>query len=355
MHGALLRLTADPGIWIEPAAAFAATAVISLLVRYFLLRALRAWATRVQSRPGMILHQALRWPTLIGIAILGVHFAIQASRLPDAVTRRGPAVLSGLWIIFLTVMCMGLARDLARYYSGILPGSQRVTSLTENLAQGVVVIAGGLGMLHLFGIGITPIWTALGVGGLAVALALQDTLANLFAGLYVAVAGQVRIGDYIKLNTGEEGYVSDITWRSTILRSPADFWIIVPNTKLSQANVTNYYLPAKPIAVSLPVTVSYDSDLEQVERVLLEIALAGSRDIDGMLADPPPSVAFDPGFGESGLVFSINFQVAEFTGQGGVRSELRKRILRRFREEGIKIPYTTRTVRLEGRMDRSDG
>jgi small-conductance mechanosensitive channel len=204
-----------------------------------------------------------------------------------------------------------------------------------------------LWLVRLFGGGITPILTALGVGGLAVALALQDTLSNLFAGFYMAVAGQVRLGDYIKLNTGEEGYVADITWRSTIIRSLASNFIIVPNTKLAQAIVTNYHLPEKPMSASLRVDVRYDCDPDLVERALREVVVKGAREIGGMLAEPAPSVAFDPGFGESGLGFTLSFQVAEFAGQFGVRNELRKRILRRFREEGIAIPFPTRTVRLE--------
>ena len=348
MQSALMRLMANPEVWIEPAAVFVATVLISWLARHFLLHALRAWATRVQSRPGMILEQALRFPTLIFIVILGVHLAIQVSTLPERVTTLGPKILAALWIVFFTVMCMRIARDLARHYGAKIPGAQRVTSLTQNLAQGMVAIIGALGLIKtLFGVGVAPLLTALGVGGLAVALALQDTLSNLFAGFYVAVAGQVRLGDYIKLNTGEEGYVADITWRSTIIRSLSGNLIIVPNTKLAQAIVTNYHLPGKAMAASLRVDASYDSDPEAVERVLLEIALQGAREIAGMLADPAPSVAFDPGFAESSLAFTVSFWVAEFAGQFAVRNELRKRIFRRFRQDGISIPFPTRTVRFE--------
>ena len=347
MLGALSRLMADPKAWAEPSAVFAVTVLVAWLVRRLLLRALRAWASRAQSRPGMILVEALRVPTLIFIAILGVHFAIQASNLPKTVTTQGPKILAALWIIFFTVMCMRIARDLARHYGAKIPGALRVTSLTQNLAQGVVAILGILGLLNQFGVGVTPILTALGVGGLAVALALQDTLSNLFAGFYVAVAGQVRLGDYIKLNTSEEGYVADITWRSTIIRSLNNNLIIVPNTKLAQAIVTNYNLPEKPMSASLRVDVSYDSDPDQVERLLREVADRASHEIAGMLAEPAPSAAFDPGFGESALAFTLSFQVAEFASQFAVRNELRKRIFRRFREEGIAIPFPTRTVRLE--------
>jgi small-conductance mechanosensitive channel len=347
MLAALSRLMPNPEAWIGPSAVFVATVLAAWLVRRVLLHALRAWASRVQSRPGIILVEALRVPTLIYIAILGVHFAIQVSKLPKEVTTQEPKILASLWIIFFTVMCMQIARDLARHYGAKIPGAQRVTSLTQNLAQGVVAVLGILGLLNQFGVGVTPILTALGVGGLAVALALQDTLANLFAGFYVAVAGQVRLGDYIKLNSSEEGYVADITWRSTIIRSLGNNLIIVPNTKLAQAIVTNYHLPVKPMSASVRVDVTYDSDPDQVERLLLEIGKQGSREIAGMLADPAPSVSFDPGFGESGLGFTLGFQVAEFANQFAVRNELRKRIFRRFREAGIAIPFPTRTVRLE--------
>ena len=130
-----------------------------------------------------------------------------------------------------------------RYYGGQAPGALPVTTLSRNLAQLAVFLLGVVWLLAAFQVDIRPMLTALGVGGLAVALALQDTLSNLFSGFYVAVAGQVRLGDYIKLNTGEAGYVTDIGWRSTTIRELANNLIIVPNSKLSQAIVTNYHLP----------------------------------------------------------------------------------------------------------------
>jgi len=130
-----------------------------------------------------------------------------------------------------------------------------VTSLTQNVAQLAVIIVGFLIFLNSLGISITPLLTALGVGGLAVALGLQDTLANFFAGIYVSLAGYVRLGDYVKLNSGEEGYVSDISWRSTTLKALSNNLIIIPNSKLAQAIVTNYHLPEKRFSLSIPVSV----------------------------------------------------------------------------------------------------
>ena len=164
----------------------------------------------------------------------------------------------------------------------------------------------------------------------------------------MAVAGQIRLGDYIKLNTGEEGYVTDIGWRSTTIRGLANNMIIVPNAKLAQAIVTNYYLPEKRMGVSLQVGVGYQSDPDEVERLLMDVARKAAGEVPGMLAEPAPSVALDPGFGESALGFTLNYQVAEFANQFGVRHELRKRILRRFREEGVEMPYPARDVYLHG-------
>jgi small-conductance mechanosensitive channel len=184
----------------------------------------------------------------------------------------------------------------------------------------------------------------LGVGGLAVALALQDTLSNLFAGFYVAVAGHIRLGDYIRLNTGEEGYVTDIGWRSTIIRALAHNLIVIPNRTLAQANVTNFHLPEKRMAANVIVTVTFESDPDKVEEVLLDVVRQGTQEIPGLLAEPKPSVHLEPGYAEYSIGFSVNYQIAEFSNQASVRHELRKRIWRRFREEGIQIPVPARVV-----------
>jgi small-conductance mechanosensitive channel len=332
---------------IVPLAVFAVTLAAGYLVRRVLLRALRAWNARTETRPGRILTEALRGPMAIWILILAVHLAIESSDLPPRFTRWSPRVLGALLILSLTLMSMRLAGDLVRNYGAHIPGALPVTTLTQTLAQLAVVILGVLVLLNQLGFSVTPILTALGVGGLAVALALQDTLSNLFAGFYVAVARQVRLGDYIKLDSGPEGYVIDIGWRSTTIRALANNYIIVPNSKLAQSIVTNYHLPEKRMSSQVQVGVSYDADPGQVERVLLEIAAAGVREIPGMLAEPAPSVALDPGFGDSSLGFSLNYSVAEFANQFGVRNELRRRILLRFREERIEMPYPTRTVLLQ--------
>lgn len=340
------RLLVHPIVLFWPAVTLVVTVLLGLVARKLLFRILRAWTDRTQSRPALILTDALRGSTIIWILILGVHLAIQASEVPKWVTPYESQILSVLWILSLTVMGVRLAGNIVRYYGDQVPGALPVTTLTRTLAELAVLILGIVGLMSALGYHITPILTALGVGGLAVALALQDTLSNLFSGFYVAVARQIRLGDYIKLNTGEEGYVTDIGWRSTTIRALANNMILVPNAKLAQAVVTNFYLPEKRMASNVQVMVSYSADPDRVEAILADVARSAVKEVPGMAADPAPNVMFDPGFAESGLGFTVNYQVSEFVAQFGVKNEMRKRIYRRLRQEGIEIPYSSKAVYL---------
>lgn len=336
----------NPQLLVEPAIVFAVTLLIAYLIRTLFFAALRKAQSRRPSRPGMILLDSLRGPTHIWNFILAIHFAIQSSALPPKATAMAPQVLKVLFIISLTIMFMRFAGEMVRHYGSQVAGAGAapVTSLTQNLAELSVLIVGVLVLLNALNVQVTPILTALGVGGLAVALALQDTLSNLFAGFYISVAGQMRLGDYIKLNSGEEGYLSDIGWRSTAIRAGANNMIIVPNAKLAQAIVTNYSLPTKVMGTSLQVMTGFEADPDRVETILLDEAKNAAGAIDGM-TDAAPSVVLEP-TGDWSLVFTINFQVTEFSKQGNVRHELRKRIIRRFRAEGIEMPYPGRAVYL---------
>jgi small-conductance mechanosensitive channel len=214
-----------------------------------------------------------------------------------------------------------------------------------------VVLALGLIWLLkvVFGTSLTPLLTAFGVGGLAVALALQDTLSNLFAGFYVSISRLLRIGDYIKLSSGEEGYVTDINWRCTTMRTNGNNMIVVPNNKIGTTIYTNYYLPEPRMAMSVTFRVDNNSDIDRVEAILLDETNAALAVLDGLLSEPPPSISFSPGPGDYSLGFQVNFNVASFSDQYPVQSELRKRIYKRLLRENINMPFPTNTVIVESK------
>ena len=314
--------------------------------RKLIFTALHRRAARTKTGVDDLIVQALHGPVMIWVLILGLYLAMQFSTLPARFAALADKFLLMLWILSLTAAAARLAGSLVQHYGRQLQGALPVTTLTQNLVRLMVVVVGALILLNLLGVSITPMLTALGVGGLAVALALQDTLSNLFAGVYLSLAGQIRIGDYVKLDSGEEGYVADLSWRSTVIRTLPNNLVIIPNTKLGQAIVTNYHLPEKRMSLLIPIGVSYDTDPERVERILVEEAKRGAGEIPGLLAEPEPFVRFIPGFGDSSLNFTLICQVREFVDQYLVQHELRKRIFSRFRETGIEIPFPIRTVYL---------
>jgi small-conductance mechanosensitive channel len=203
-------------------------------------------------------------------------------------------------------------------------------------------------LLENLGISLTAVWTTLGVGSVAVALALQDTLGNMFAALYLLADGPVRPDEYIKLDSGQEGYVVRIGWRSTTLRMLANNVVVIPNSTLAKAIITNFSRPEPRMALALPISVAYGTNPALVEKVLVEVAQEAAREgLEGLLAEPAPAARFIPGFADSSLGFTLAVQVGQFTDQYLVQSELRKRIVERFRKEGIEIPFPTRSIVLD--------
>lgn len=334
-----------------PLIVFLAVFAICLIVRRSVFGRLNRWAKGTTSKMDDLVVESLYTPFLLWSVILSIHVSVQVSALPARVVGMTGSVLLILWMISFTLAASRLAAGAVREYGSRVADAQPMTSLTQNLARLFVISIGVLLMLNQLGVSITPILTALGVGGLAVALALQDTLSNLFAGFYITLAGQIRVGDYVKLDSGQEGFVTDISWRATSIRVLANNLILVPNAKLAQAIVTNYCLPEKRMSLLIPVGVGYESDIDQVERVLLEEAKAGAKEIPGLLEEPAPFVRFIPGFGDSSLNFTLICQVSEFVDQYLAQHELRKRIFKRFQREGINIPFPIRTIVFQDQKD----
>ena len=237
----------------------------------------------------------------------------------------------------LTFLVAEVLVRLVRAHRSATDASLRTTTLTENLVRIVVVILGLLVILNGLGLTITPMLTALGVGGLAIALALQDTLSNLFAGLYLTVAKQIRIGNYIRLASGEEGYLVDIDWRASRLRQLSNNTVLIPNAKLSQSIVTNYHFPEQELAIVIEANVDYGSDLERVERITKEVGRDVMKDVPGGVSTHEPVVFFHT-FGDPGIGFSIILRGREFVDQFPIKHEFVKRLHRRYAAEGIQIP-----------------
>ncbi len=278
------------------------------------------------------------WSVLVGLWLVSGYWTLT----PEArlLIERALFVVAAASITLM--VAEGASGALDTYGRVVAPGLP-VTSLTRNIAWGLIAGLGLLIVLNGLGISITPMLTALGVGGLAVALALQQPLANFFAGFFLSLAGQIRVGDYIKLDSGQEGYVVDFSWRSTRLRMLANNLVLVPNSKLADAVVVNHHLPTKDLAVLVEVGVDYESDLSKVEPVVIDVGRSVMASVPGGVAEFDPFIRYHT-FADSSINFTVILRAKEFVDQYLVRHEFVKRLHARFNRESITIPFPMRTI-----------
>lgn len=307
------------------------------------------------SLPGIFLRSLGRLPQLWGLQ-LGLYWLVYAASAPAFVQRAASCLIFTLFAYSAaTVLQRSLSQLITlRAASSDSPVS---TSLLTNLASAVVYFLAAVIVLDFYGISITPILTALGVGGMAVALGLQETMANIFAGLHLLLSKQVRIGDHIRLDSGAEGQIADITWRYAKIHTSTNNVIIIPNNKLAAAVITNYDMPitggasVEDVAFTVAAGVAYESDLERVERVTLEVAREVLARLDPALdtdAEAPtaPAVRFHT-FGDSSIDFNVVLHTTVFRRQSLIRHEFIKALKKRYDAEGIDIPFPIRVVYTE--------
>ncbi|MGE0407399.1 MAG: mechanosensitive ion channel family protein [Candidatus Korobacteraceae bacterium] len=334
--------------WITPVLLLGGGLLLGLIVDRVVLRYLRKIAERTPWEADDVVLRAVRnmpvyWFFLAGAWAALNHAAFYLPRWEGMLRR----TLLVLFLFSLTLAAARVASGLVALYSLKSEGLIQSTSIFRNLTVVFVFVLGILVILDSLGVSITPILTALGVGGLAVALALQDTLSNLFAGIQIIASRQVRVGDYIRLDSGQEGYVTDIRWRNTTIRALANNMIIVPNSKLASAITTNFYQPEREMGFGVPCSVAYGSDLERVERVTIEVARQLMQEFEGGVPTADPGVRFN-GFGNSAITFNVLLRCREFVDQYMLTHEFIKRLHLRYQQEEIEIPFPIQTVYLKG-------
>ena len=278
-------------------------------------------------------------------AVLGLHFGLHDSNLSPKVlewVQRGTVIFYLLSLTIIVATILGGLLRIKQTDDSVIPSS----SIISKIAKVMVYILGFILILQSQGISVLGILTTLGVGGIAVALALKDTLSNLFAGLQVISSGKFNNGDFVKLSSGEEGYVEDISWRSTIIRAVDKHTIIVPNGDLANMIVHNYYLNEREINFAVEYGVAYDSDLDHVEAVVKEVVTDTLNDMEQGVKDFEPFVRFNS-FGDSSINLKVLLRVKSVNDQYAVKYEFIKRLKKRFEQEKIVIPFPIRTVIME--------
>lgn len=331
--------------------------VLALLSRWIFRNIVKKACSRTRSELDDVIFKSLERPLMLLVVTLGLYSAaatavhtdiwgLSAVRT-DVYSGKISQALSAILTVIVALGVLGILNGIAEWYIHS-PGSKsashqvRILKKLVNVVIWAIVIALALGQL---GYKVSALLATLGVAGLAVALALQDTLANVFAGFYIMADRSVKAGDYIKLDSGDEGFVEDIGWRNTRIRLWANNTVIVPNSKLIQSILTNYDLPQQQLSVYIQCGVGYTSDLDYVEQVTIDVGRQVLRDVPGAITDFEPIVRFKE-FGDSNINFLTILRAKDVTSQYLIHHEFIKRLHRRYREEGIEISYPVRVVEM---------
>lgn len=334
--------------WVLPSALIVGGFLIGIIFEKVIVKKLKSAALRTKWKGDEIIISSIQGVTTLWFVLAGIYVAILNIPIYPTLLSLLHKILLVIIIFSGTLVLARIAAGFADSYANKVKGVFASTTIFLNLIKLLVFLIGVLVILQTLGISISPILTALGIGGLAVALALQDTLSNLFSGLQIIASRQVRPGDYVKLNTGEEGYVTDITWRNTTIRAIPDNMIIVPNSKLASSILTNYHQPAKVMSVIVQIGISYDSDLTKVEKVTLDVAKEILREIEGGIPDFEPFLRYHT-FADFSINFNVMLRAKEFFDQYLIKHEFIKRIHKRYKKEGIEIPFPIRTIHMESK------
>lgn len=338
----------DINLYLEyliPAAIVIAAIILGYIVEKIIFAVIRRKAGKA-SRNAEIAIKSMKGLIVLLFVILGIYVDIEIAAVSPRLYELLGKILLVLVIFTVTFVIARVVIGFIRVFSAKTEGVLPSTSIFVNITYIIIYIIGLMVILQTLGISITPILTALGVGGLAVALALQDTLANLFSGLSIIASGKINIGDYIEIEGGYAGFVVDITWRNTAIRVLPNNIVVIPNKKLAESILTNYYLPEQEMSVLVDVGVSYGSDLHKVERVTIEVGKDVMQNVQGGVPEHEPFIRYKE-FGDSSINFSVILRGKEFVDKFLIRHEFIKRLTDRYRKEGIEIPFPIRTVYLK--------
>ena len=330
----------NPVTWpvvLELALAVLGVIAISATVAWLLQRALAAWARRRGIAPEDTALPTVRRYLLPVLLVAALHLTLSALSLPRNLQGVATRLLSALTLalsLYLgsQIVLALLGRFIRRSDAGRRAGSQLLT-----IARLTLLALAGAILLDNLGVRVTALVTALGVSSLAIALALQDTLSNFFAGIYLQADRPFRLGDYIRLESGHEGTVDAVGWRSTRLRTQTNNTVVVPNEKLLKSIITNFHLPDPLTQVTLRLTVPYASDVAKVEQLLLEAARRASKEIEGVLLDPPPTARLLPGLGDRGIAFTLTVWVRDITVHDDALDAIRRHTIELARDAAVDI------------------
>jgi len=315
------------------------------LLKFVVMHKLKKLAAKTKGRFYNLLIDSVKAPIFLVFTGFGVWF-IGGMFLPDSAEKFLSVMFHLSIILSIFIFSDRISTGGVITYgqkAGIARGAGEIIS---GLIRGVLIALAALFVLDILGVPITPLLASLGIGSLAVALALQDTLANFFSGLQILIDKPVEPGQFIKLDTGQGGYIEKIGWRGTWIKMLPNNMVIIPNKKLIDSIIINYARPAPELAVLVDVGVHYSSDLKHVEKVTCEVGKEIMSKIKGGVPEFEPFIRYHT-FGESSINFTVILRAKEYVDNFVVKHEFIKALHERYKKENISIPFPIRTIEID--------
>ena len=329
---------------------FVLSFIVGKLVYYVLKHRLQAIAKKTHNRLDDILIRILQGPLVLAIVLIGLMVGLDFLTMPLEVAGFVDTVLSVLisvtilWFIirFVDVLIDEYMHPFAKKTETKL--DEQLVPVIKKVLKALIIIFGIISIASNFGYDITAMITGLGIGGIAIALAAQDTLGNMFGGLSIFMDRPFAIGDRVKIDGNIYGDVVDVGLRSSKIKNLDNNIIIIPNSVLSKSIVENYVRPTKKIKQSFELGLTYGTKPEKVEEAV-KIIKRSITSVEGV-ADDEPLVWFTK-FGDFSLNLLCIYWIKSLNYWGTTKHEINLKILKGLNKAGIEIAYPTQTLHLE--------
>ena len=322
---------------------------VAFLVLPLLTHIVKLLTGKTKTTVDDLLLQAIGRSLFVFVLVQGFFLALTTTSFLD----RWQSYVTQAWfvsgVLVVLYALQRVANALIQWYGSAVAAStgahlgENLLPLARRFINLSLLIVGVLLILDNLGIQISPLLAGLGIGGVAVALALQPTLSNFFAGTYLVSGNVLKAGDFIEMEGGVRGYVVEVGWRSTRIRTPFNNLVVLPNSRIADSILTNYSEPSTEMGMMVEAGVSYSSNLAHVREVVLEEASQLIEEMPEADKSTQPWFGYER-FGDSNVDFWVWLQSKDRIGSFALKTELMIRLHERFAKEGIEINYPMRKL-----------
>ncbi len=320
---------------------------ISRFVSFIFIRVLAKLAKRTATMVDDNIVEIGRVPVTRVIVLFGLKIAIIYGEFPNSFGFVVGNMLSGIIVLIMIFFLIKVVDILVLEWGKILANSidsrinEDLVPLFSKVSKAIVIVSGTIMILSIFELEVGPFLASLGVIGFAIGFAIKDTLANIIGGIVLILDHSFAVGDKVTID-GDTGIITEVGFRNTKITNYDHEVIVIPNNELTNKKFKNYVLPDPTIRVVVNFGVSYGSDVDKVEEVVMKVL----ESVEERCIDPGPIVVFDK-MDDFSLNYEAKIWIPSYSDQYSMRIRLTKMVYKALVENDISIPFPTHTVHIE--------